>query len=280
MNQLNVNLPELPYAVSEAMNRLRINIKFCGKNTRKILLTSCQPNEGKSTISAYLWKMLAEAGFPTVLVDVDLRKSVMKTRFQMDYDDDTTMGLNHYLSGMAEYEDVVYSTNIPNGYMVPCTQLLENPSALLEDIRFKELLNTLSENYRFVIIDSPPLGSVADGALIASLCDGAVLVVRAGTTPRTLIKQSLYEIQQSGCKLLGTVLNRADVKGRAYSFIQNTLFGKYCTFNMVLQPVDRQSICSAISYACSLHKSKSSIAIRSFSHFCPCLHFTFEIISR
>lgn len=118
MNQLNVNLPELPYAVSEAMNRLRINIKFCGKNTRRILLTSCQPNEGKSTISAYLWKMLAEAGFPTVLVDVDLRKSVMKTRFQMDYDDDTTMGLNHYLSGMAEYEDVVYSTNIPNGYMV------------------------------------------------------------------------------------------------------------------------------------------------------------------
>ena len=179
MNQLNVNLPELPYAVSEAMNRLRINIKFCGKNTRKILLTSCQPNEGKSTISSYLWKMLAEAGFPTVLVDVDLRKSVMKTRFQMDYDDDTTMGLNHYLSGMAEYEDVIYSTNIPNGYMVPCTQLLENPSALLEDVRFKELLNTLSENYRFVIIDSPPLGSVSDGALIASLCDGAVLVVDA-----------------------------------------------------------------------------------------------------
>ena len=168
--------------------------------------------------------MLAEAGFPTVLVDVDLRKSVMKTRFQMDYDDDTTMGLNHYLSGMAEYEDVVYSTNIPNGYMVPCTQLLENPSALLEDVRFKELLNTLSENYRFVIIDSPPLGSVADGALIASLCDGAVLVVRAGTTPRTLIKQSLYEIQQSGCKLLGTVLNRADVKGRAYGKYG---YGKY-----------------------------------------------------
>ena len=105
MNQLNVNLPELPYAVSEAMNRLRINIKFCGKNTRKILLTSCQPNEGKSTISSYLWKMLAEAGFPTVLVDVDLRKSVMKTRFQMDYDDDTTMGLNHYLSGMRKQLD-------------------------------------------------------------------------------------------------------------------------------------------------------------------------------
>ena len=52
MKQLTITLPELPYAVEEAMNRLRINIKFCGKNTRKILLTSCLPNEGKSTISA------------------------------------------------------------------------------------------------------------------------------------------------------------------------------------------------------------------------------------
>ena len=120
MNQLNVNLPELPYAVSEAMNRLRINIKFCGKNTRKILLTSCQPNEGKSTISSYLWKMLAEAGFPTVLVDVDLRKSVMKTRFQMDYDDDTTMGLNHYLSGMRKQLDKKMA--VETLYIVPIFQ--------------------------------------------------------------------------------------------------------------------------------------------------------------
>ena len=221
MKQLTITLPELPYAVEEAMNRLRINIKFCGKNTRKILLTSCLPNEGKSTISAYLWKMLAEAGFPTVLVDVDLRKSVMKKRFQIEYEEDMK-GLNHYLSGMAEYE-VVYETNIQNGYLVPCTQLLENPSALLEDVRFQELLDKLAQNYRFVIIDTPPLGSVSDGALIASMCDGAVLVVCAGETPKAMIRQSLHEIEQSGCKLLGTVLNRAEVKSRAYG----KYYGKY-----------------------------------------------------
>lgn len=222
MNQLTITLPELPYAVEEAMNRLRINIKFCGKNTRKILLTSCLPNEGKSTVSSYLWKMLAEAGFPTVLVDVDLRKSVMKTRFQIEYGEDMK-GLNHYLSGMAEYEEVVYETNIQNGYIVPCTQLLENPSALLEDVRFRELLDKLAEHYRFVIIDTPPLGSVSDGALVASMCDGAVLVVRAGDTPKAMIRQSLHEIEQSGCKLLGTVLNRAEVKSRAYG----KYYGKY-----------------------------------------------------
>ncbi len=69
----------MPYAVEEAMNRLRINIKFCGKNTKKLLITSSLPNEGKSTISMNLWKMMAEAGFPTVFLDVDLRKSVIKS---------------------------------------------------------------------------------------------------------------------------------------------------------------------------------------------------------
>ena len=73
MDELKLVFPDLPYAVEEAMNRLRINVKFCGKNTKKIMLTSCLPNEGKSTVAVYLWKMLAEAGFPSVLVDVDLR---------------------------------------------------------------------------------------------------------------------------------------------------------------------------------------------------------------
>ena len=221
MNELNLVFPDLPYAVEEAMNRLRINIKFCGKNTRKILLTSCMPNEGKSTVSTYLWKMLAEAGFPTVLVDVDLRKSVLMKRLQADAEKETK-GLNHYLSGLAEYDEVVYKTNIDNAYIVPCTQLLENPSPLLEDVRFRELLDKLAAEYRFVIVDTPPLGSVSDGALVASMCDGAVLVIRAGETPKAMIRQSLHEIEQSGCKLLGTVLNRAEGAGRGYG-----KYGKY-----------------------------------------------------
>lgn len=221
MNELNLVFPDLPYAVEEAMNRLRINIKFCGKNTRKILLTSCMPNEGKSTVSTYLWKMLAEAGFPTVLVDVDLRKSVLMKHLQADAEKETK-GLNHYLSGLAEYDEVVYKTNIDNAYIVPCTQLLENPSPLLEDVRFRELLDKLASEYRFVIVDTPPLGSVSDGALIGSMCDGAVLVIRAGETPKAMIRQSLHEIEQSGCKLLGTVLNRAEGAGRGYG-----KYGKY-----------------------------------------------------
>ncbi len=222
MKQIDMNIQALPYAVEEAMNRLRVNIKFCGKNTKKILVISSVPNEGKSTVSVHLWKMLAEAGFPSVLVDLDLRKSVLKDRLEFKSEGEI-QGLDYYLSGLSEYQNVVYETNISNGYIVPVSNLLENPSALLEDPRMEELLDRLAEDYRYVIIDSPPLDSVADGALIASFCDGAILVVRSGMTSRRLVKQSIQQLERVGCRLLGTVLNRVETKSRAYQ----KYYGKY-----------------------------------------------------
>ena len=117
MKKLNIEFQELPYAVEEAMNRLRINIKFCGKNTRKILITSSMPNEGKSSVAINLWKMLAEAGFPAVLVDVDLRKSVIKDRHHIK-DADKLPDLGYFLSGQSEMEDVIYETQVENAYIV------------------------------------------------------------------------------------------------------------------------------------------------------------------
>lgn len=231
MNKIAVEFQDMPYAIEEAMNRLRVNIKFCGKNTKKILITSSMPNEGKSTVATNLWKMLAEAGFSSVLIDVDLRKSVLKNRHHMNSDSDIK-DLGYYLSGQAEYDEVVCETNIKNAYIVPCTNILENPSALLEDARFKELLDKLSEEYRYVIIDSPPLGSVSDAALVASMCDGAILVVRSGETPKSLIRSSMQQIDKSGCKLLGVVLNRVATAGRAYGkrYGRYGKYGKYSKY--------------------------------------------------
>jgi capsular exopolysaccharide synthesis family protein len=217
MKKLEVMLNELPYAVEEALNKLRINIKFSSINTRKILLTSSFPNEGKSTVSVYLWKMLAEAGFPSVLVDGDMRKSVFKRRHVGEQLADAP-GLTYYLSGLASYEDILYETNVENGYVVPVTNLLENPSHLLEDPRMDELLDRLAKDYRYVIIDSPPLQNVSDGSLMASKCDGAILVIRCGETPRREIRNSLQQINRSGCPLIGTVLNRAETRSGGYYY--------------------------------------------------------------
>lgn len=224
MKKLNLKIKDMPYAAEEALNRLRVNIKFCGKNTKKIVITSSVPNEGKSTVSVRLWKLLSEAGFPTVLVDVDLRKSEIQKKYQVE---GIKEGLNHFLSGLAEYEDVVYETNISNGHIVPVTTLLENPSALLEDPRLGELLDRLAEDYRYVIIDTPPLDNISDGALIASMSDGAVLVVRCGETSKALVRQSLQQLDRVGCPVLGTVLNRAEIRSGAYKKYYNRYGKKY-----------------------------------------------------
>lgn len=226
MKKVNIELVDLPYSVEEALNRLRINIKFSGHSTKKILVTSSVPNEGKSFISVYLWKMLAEAGFKTAFIDLDLRKATATNRYKVKTDEEVK-GMDYYLSGIANYEDVVYSTNIENGYFVPCTNVLENPTVLLEDPKFKELLDKLSNEFRYVIIDSPPLDNVADGALIASMCDGAVMVVRSGYVSKKIIKQAVDQLDRVGCKLLGTVLNRVPNSKKKYGKYYSYGYGGY-----------------------------------------------------
>lgn len=224
MKKVNVELVDLPYSVEEALNRLRINIKFSGHSTKKILVTSSVPNEGKSFISVYLWKMLAEAGFKTAFIDLDLRKATATNRYKVQSNEEVK-GMDYYLSGIAEYDDVVYSTNVENGFFVPCTNVLENPTVLLEDPKFRELLNKLSEEFRYIIIDSPPLDNVADGALIASMCDGAIMVVRSGYVSKKIIKQAVNQLDRVGCKLLGTVLNRVPKSKKKYGKYYNYGYG-------------------------------------------------------
>lgn len=224
MKKVNVELVDLPYSVEESLNRLRINIKFSGHSTKKIIVTSSVPNEGKSFISVYLWKMLAEAGFKTAFIDLDLRKATATNRYKVQSNEEVK-GMDYYLSGIAEYDDVVYSTNVENGYFVPCTNVLENPTVLLEDPKFKELLNKLSEEFRYIIIDSPPLDNVADGALIASMCDGAIMVVRSGYVSKKIIKQAVNQLDRVGCKLLGTVLNRVPKSKKKYGKYYNYGYG-------------------------------------------------------
>ena len=228
MKKINVTIKELPFSAEEAMNRLRVNVRFSGANTKKIMVTSSVPNEGKSHVSTYLWKMLAEAGNRTVLIDADLRKSVLKDDLQFKTDVKDPMGLDHYLAGMAEYNDIVYETNVDKAFFVPCINLLENPSSLLEDARLSELLDRLGEEYDYVIVDTPPLVSVSDGALIGAVCDGTILVVRSGMVPKKLVIQSVRQLERAGARLLGTVLNCVNAGHHAYGkYYGGGYYGKY-----------------------------------------------------
>ncbi len=218
MKQLTIGKqPRKDYYVQMEIDRLRVNVGFIGADKKVIMMTSSEPNEGKSFISTCLWTELAKAGKNVCLVDADMRKSVLRNELQIQSGSASFEGLSHYLAGNCEIEDIIYSTNIENAYLVPTTTLI-NPSLLLEGERLDQLFALLRERFDYVIVDTPPMGMVSDGQLIAGKCDGCILVVRAHKTGRAAVRNSVMQLERVNCQLFGTVLNRMENKraGRYY----------------------------------------------------------------
>ncbi len=212
MNQVTVtNLTELPYAMEEAVNRLRVNVGFLGEDIRKIMIISTFPNEGKSLVALQLWRQMSEAGISSVFVDADMRKSVLNEKNPLDLEDKDSIlfGTSQYLSGEATLEETICHTQFPKGDLIFNIENTINPSMLLESKRFTKMLAYLAENYRYVFLDTPPLNMVSDGERIGSQCDGALLVIRSGETPTSAAKASIQQLERAGCPVLGVVLNRA-----------------------------------------------------------------------
>lgn len=209
--------PKLPYAIEEAINRLRINVSFFGTDIRKIMIVSSEPNEGKSFIAMSLWKQMALAGEKTIFVDCDMRKSVLVEQYQIEREDGKDLwGLSHYLSDNKKLEDCILTTDLPDGDILPNANNIVNPSMLLESRRFSELLDILAERYRYVFMDVPPLGLVSDAERIGHFCDGAILTVRSGETPRSIIRNSISQLERAGCPILGIALNRVGASSGKY----------------------------------------------------------------
>ena len=194
---------------------------FCGKGIKTIAITSCNENDGKSTISSELAKSLSEAGYRTLLIDADMRKSVLikgKIAAKM------IEGLSEQLSGMCEKEDIIYKTQHEKFDVIFAGRFPPSPVELIGNGRFEQLLKELKEEYDYIIIDTPPLGIVIDAAVISSYCDGAMLVLAAGKTSRKLAVDVKKQLEQSGCKLLGAIVN--EVK-KPNKFYKNEYKSKY-----------------------------------------------------
>lgn len=217
MNKIKMDsIQELPYAVEESINRLRINVSFLGNEIKKIMVVSTLPNEGKSFVTMQMWKQMANAGIKSVLVDADMRNSVLVKKNDKERQDGKEMkGLVNYLAEDFSLDEVIYESPFENGYIIPNVENIINPSMLLESDKFGNMLNELSKDYRYVFVDAPPLGLVSDAEKIGSMCDGAILVIRSGEITRAEVKNSIKQLERSGCKILGVVLNRAtDLKNK------------------------------------------------------------------
>lgn len=227
MKQLTINqLPQLPFDVAESVNQLRVNLGFCGKEIKAIMITSSTPDEGKSFISVNLWQQMAHVGNRMLLIDCDLRNSEMRTRYGIG-GDDKVLGLVHYLAGQVELEDIIYQTDVSGGFIIPVATHIANPSLLLEGERFEKLMAYCRDNFDYIVVDTPPIMNVADSLNIATHCDGTVLVVRSGVTSRRLVETSIQMLQKTSTPLLGTVLNRVNTSRKAYRYYYKRYYNKY-----------------------------------------------------
>lgn len=192
------------YFTREAYKTLRTNINFCGSDIKAICITSCEKNEGKSTISVELSKNLAEINKKVLLVDADLRKSVLLSK---NTNESNLSGLSQYLASHLPLEEVIYSTQIENFDIIFSGQYPPNPSELLNNARFDELISYAKQNYDYIIIDTPPLGLVIDAAIVAEKCDGAIIVIAKDQVKFSRAKSVVEQIEKSGCKILGAIIN-------------------------------------------------------------------------
>ena len=222
MQTVNFNaIEKLDFRTKESYKTLRTNLEFSGRDRKVISITSCTPNEGKTSVSFQLALSVAEGGKRVVLVDADLRKSVLKGRYKTNA---SRYGLSHYLSGQASIADVTCKTNIENFYVIFSGPVPPNPSELLGNDAFRLLLEYLRNEYDYVIVDTPPLGSVIDGAVAAQYCDGTVVVIESGAISYKFAQKVKEQLEKVVCRILGVILNKVNMSGKGY---YGAYYGKY-----------------------------------------------------
>jgi capsular exopolysaccharide synthesis family protein len=214
MKKVTMNLPEVKdYRLTEGLNQLKTNLAFCGKDIKVITITSSVQNEGKSLVAFDLSKTMAESGKKILMVDADLRKSVLAAKYHIQGID---KGLSHYLTGQTEIEDIIYETETEGFYLSVAGPLSPDPTSLLDSDQFQKFIDKVREDYDYVIIDAPPLGVVIDAAIIGKYCDGAVLVIEQGVIKRKVVQDVIKQLKRGKVRILGAVLNKVDERIGAY----------------------------------------------------------------
>lgn len=199
-------LDRLNMPAEEAYRVLRTNMQFCAldKELKTIAVTSTFAGEGKTTTAVNMAISMAKVGKKVLYVDADMRKAISAK----DIFEKVAAGLSNYLSRMDDFDSIVKETNIPNLYIVPCGVRPPNPAELLNTQKFKEFLQEAGGLFDMVILDTPPLGSVIDCAIVANHTDGVILVVKRKTADYNKILRVKQQLEKADARILGVVLNK------------------------------------------------------------------------
>jgi polysaccharide biosynthesis transport protein len=202
--------------IAEAARSIRTNLMFMNpdKPYRKLLVSSAAPSEGKTTVACSIAIAFAQGGQRVCIVDCDLRRP----RIHRIFDRAGDAGVTNVIVGNATVDEVVKPTLVQNLWSVPAGPTPPNPADMLHSERFKKFLSDLGDRFDRVVIDSPPVVPVTDSAIISTLVDGTVFVVRAFSTTRHLGHQGLRALRDVDSPVVGAVLNAVNLNKREYNY--------------------------------------------------------------
>jgi len=208
--------------VSELSRNIRTNLMFMRPEAplHTILITSANPQEGKTTISVNIAISMAVSGKRTLLIDTDLRRPRVHTVFGFK----RKKGVTEYLVRGGDLEHYALPTAVENLFVMPAGAVPPNPSELLHSQRFQEMLAELRRRFDFVIFDSPPITAVTDALIVGKMIDGIVLVARAKHTSRSALRFVLRELRNLNISVIGAILNDLDLRRRRYYYYRGRYY--------------------------------------------------------
>jgi capsular exopolysaccharide synthesis family protein len=202
---------ETESALAETFRNLRTSILYSAPDhpPKTLVVTSLQPEDGKTSIASNLAITLAQLGAGEVLlVDGDMRRPNLHELFDVPQ----APGLSTFLTGQAELTAVLKPTRIPNLYVIPSGRSPLNPAELLASARLRQALDVLGERFAHVVFDSPPLIGVSDALILAPRLEGAILVLRQGRASRDAAQRGIHLLRSVRARVLGVILNDMDLR--------------------------------------------------------------------
>ncbi len=203
-------------AVAECCRSIRTNLLFMSPDhpLKRILVTSSGPQDGKTTTAVSLGIAMAQSGNRVLLIDTDMRRPRLHRAFGVANE----LGLSTAVVGEAKIDDCIKRTEVPNLFVLPCGPVPPNPAEMLHADRFHEIIDALAGKYDRLIFDSPPLGAVADAAVLSTHVDGTLLVLKAGKTTFEVARRAMATLESVKAPLAGAILNDLDLESRAYGY--------------------------------------------------------------
>ncbi|WP_326112957.1 CpsD/CapB family tyrosine-protein kinase [Paenibacillus macquariensis] len=191
--------------ISEGYRNVRTNIQFSSwkQKLQVMAVTSTQAGEGKTTTISNLAVSYAQEGKRVLLIDADLRHPSVQDIFHLA----NKMGLSNILAYQCSADELIRITDIDNLSIVTAGPIPPNPTELLSSGRMHEVVESWKGDYDIILIDTSPIMAVADGIIVASICDGVILVVQAGKVKQEYIQKSKERLEHVKAHIIGVVLN-------------------------------------------------------------------------